>query len=394
MKRLHLTILVIFLIFIGKSLMAEEIKDVIDSVQKKVAPDKRVAVFNVNYGLREDKLIIEGELSSEEFHKELIQILKEKFNYEIIDRTEILPSKKLGTKIYGIVNLSVCNIRSAPEHSAELSTQALLGTPIKVLKEKNGWYLIQTPDFYIGWVDDDGIYLVDSAGMESWNKAQKIIYLNIFGFVYSDVEKNQILSDIVAGGMLKLKNKINNFYEVEFSDGRKGFIPYEFAKPYNEWIKLLKFDSKEIISFAEKMIGFPYLWGGTSIKGVDCSGFIKTIYFFNGMILPRDASQQAEVGHEISFENDFTNLQPGDLIFFGRKKSETLSEKITHVGMYLGDKKFIHSSGRVRIDSFDENDPNFNEFRLRTIVKVKRILDDKNLIEKLKIVNNPFYNLP
>lgn len=387
------TLLLILTIISTTSLtaMSQNIEELIGQIKFKFAPDKRTAIFDISYSQEEDTLILNGEVSEKLFKDELIKELKSKTNLKIRDEIELLPSNKIGPKIFGLVNLSVCNIRSKPDHPEELSTQALMGTPVRILKEKDGWFLIQTPDEYLGWVDDDGIARKTSEEMQEWINASKIIYTQFFGFIYADKKFNEKISDVVAGNILELIKSENDFFEIKLPDGRIGFIKSNEAKQFNDWHNSLNFKAESIIDIAKEMIGFPYLWGGTSIKGIDCSGFIKTIFFLNGIILPRDANQQALIGEEISFDPEFSHLKPGDLIFFGRKASETRPEKITHVGMYLGGKKFIHSSGRVRVDSFDKNDPYFNEYRLNTIVRIKRILEDLKSLDNLKIINNKFY---
>lgn len=371
--------------------MNQDIEEIIGQIKSRLAPDKRTAIFSVSYLQEGSQLILQGEVSDKLFKEKLLNELSSNPNYTIVDSIEVLPSKKLGSRIYGIVNLSVCNIRSKPDHPEELSTQALMGTPVRILKESNGWFLIQTPDDYLGWVDDDGIARYNAEEMINWLKSKKIIYTEFFGFIYSDKNFSEKISDIVAGNILKLVNSDKKTFEVELPDGRKGYINRKEAKLFDDWYNSLDFQAASIIKTAKQMMGFPYLWGGTSIKGIDCSGFMKTIFFLNGLILSRDANQQALLGSEVPFDLDFSHLKPGDLIFFGRRASETRPERITHVGLYLGDKRFIHSSGRVRLDSFDKDDPNYNEYRLNTIVRVKRILDQAEILEELKIKNNKFY---
>jgi cell wall-associated NlpC family hydrolase len=122
------------------------------------------------------------------------------------------------------------------------------------------------------------------------------------------------------------------------------------------------------------MVGLPYLWGGTSFKAVDCSGFTKVIFFMNGWIIPRDASQQVHTGEWIDTTNGFDLLRPGDLLFFGKPATEATPERVTHVGMWIGNQEFIHASSYVRLSSVNERAPNYDAFNRNRLLRVKRLL--------------------
>jgi cell wall-associated NlpC family hydrolase len=128
-----------------------------------------------------------------------------------------------------------------------------------------------------------------------------------------------------------------------------------------------------------QFLGVPYLWGGTSVKGMDCSGFTKTVFRLNGMELNRDANQQALMGEEVVVDEQFNNLRTGDLLFFGRKATADRPERITHVAIYVGNKEYVHAPGgaRVRINSFDPAAPNFSQSLLTSFVRARRVLIDQ-----------------
>ncbi len=201
---------------------------------------------------KKKKLIVKGEVSDISFKDELIASLIKNTDKQVIDSIEVLPSPKLGKSIYAIVNLSVCNIRSKPDHPAELATQALMGTPVKIYKELSGWYLIQTPDEYLGWVDEDGIELKNAKEMQEWISSKKIIYRNFFGFVYGDENFEKVISDAVAGNLFEKLNQTENYFEVKLPDGRNGFIKIEEATEFNEWFKNLSFNSEKSLISVKK----------------------------------------------------------------------------------------------------------------------------------------------
>ncbi len=358
--------------------------EIISEVKKEFAPDKRTSIFDVEVKEAGDKFVLSGETNLPDAKEKLISKINDK---NVVDEIKTLPEKYLGDKVYGVVVLSVANIRTNPANSAEMATQALLGTPVKVLKKERGWFLVQTPDKYIGWTDFDGIELMNQEEFNEWENFKKVIVTSIYGFSYSksDLESTPV-SDIVAGDIFKFLEIEGKFVKVQYPDKRIAFISSNEVENYINWLDSRKVNADDIISTAKTFMGIPYLWGGTSPKAFDCSGFTKTVYFLNGVMLPRDASQQVYTGELVDTKNGFQNLKPGDLLFFGRKATDSTAEKITHVALYIGDTEFIHASGRVRINSLDKSRPNYSDYRFNQFVRAKRILTslDKNGVIKLQ----------
>lgn len=365
-----------------------------DSLKQKFAPDKRVALFDVDYSFSGKNVMLRGVTTSAAAKTALLDGLAKK-GYAVMDCLQVLPDEAgLEGKTYGIVNVSVCNLRVDPDFSSEMMTQGLMGMPVRVL-QRDGWYRIQTPDNYIAWVHRVGIHPVTREELSAWNNAEKIVVTSHYGFVYSQPSQaSQTVSDVAAGNRLKWEGTKGAFYKVAYPDGRQGYISKSISMPEKKWRAALKQDAASIIATAHSMMGIPYLWAGTSSKGVDCSGFMRTALFMHDIIIPRDASQQAYVGEHIDIAPDFSNLQPGDLIFFGRKAMPERKERVVHVGMYIGNKRFIHSQGDVRVNSFSPDDELFDEYNLGRLLFATRVLPYINKEASLNTTEtNPFYSM-
>lgn len=356
------------------SAVPSEVDEAIENLRTAHAPDKRVALWDVEASHSQNRLVLSGETNLPEALNSLKETLMAA-GIEAAYEITLLPSEALEGKTYGIVNLSACNIRSEGKHSAELSTQSTLGTIIRILKEVDGWYLVQTPDGYLGWLDSGGFVALDELELEQWKSSTRVVYQPHFGFSYTRPDQSSSkVSDLLAGNILQLAAYDNGFAKVIYPDGRVAYIPEGEVKEYNEWLETTVASRENILATAQQFLGRPYLWGGTSGKGIDCSGFTKTVFYLNGLMLPRDASQQVHTGVEVPTDTTLANLQPGDLLFFGRKATEEKGEKITHVAIYMGEGKIIHSSGQVRIESMQRGDSTFNEYRLSSFVRAKRML--------------------
>lgn len=377
----------------GGNKLPASIQEVSDAVRTRYMPDKRVAVFDVDYTVDGKNVTVKGFTTSAEAKAALMAGL-EKNGYCITDSLSLLPdSAALEGKTYGIVNLSVCNMRVDDDFSSEMMTQALLGMPVKVLQHRS-WYRIQTPDNYIAWVHRVGIHPVTKAEYDAWNKAEKVVVTSHYGFTYQKPDAaSQTVSDVVAGNRLKYEGAEGSFYKVSYPDGRQAYISQSMARTEKAWRASLQQDAASIIRTAYTMMGLPYLWAGTSSKGVDCSGFVRTVLFMHDIIIPRDASQQAYVGEHIDIAPDFGNVQPGDLIFFGRKATADKKERVVHVAIYLGNRKFIHSQGDIHVSSFNPADTEYDEYNLNRLLYAVRVLPYINKEAALNTTaTNPYYN--
>ncbi|HFA50075.1 MAG TPA: glycoside hydrolase [Bacteroidetes bacterium] len=379
----------------GNAVLSKKINAHIAEIQKKYVPDKRLALFNVNIDSPNNSaIVLTGETIIPEAKKELLDLLK-KENIQFKDNIEVLPSAELESKNFGVVNLSVCNIRSKGKHSAELGTQAMMGTPLRVYKKEGSFYFIQTPDNYLGWVDAGGLELMNQKEYNDWLKAEKTICTADYSFAYKMPDENsEKVTDLIAGNILKTIGAKNNFTEIALPDGRSGFVKSGDIMPYKTWLDSRSLTAENILADAKNMMGRPYLWGGTSGKAMDCSGFTKTVYFLNGVQLERDASLQVHTG--ISIETDtatLKNLLPGDLLFFGKKATPEKKERISHVAIYMGDGKIIHATGKIKIESLKRGDEDFAEHRLNTFIRAKRVIGSvgKNGIVALK--DSPYYQV-
>ncbi len=365
-----------------------EADEVIAQVSEKYAPDSRVALFDIEAVKNDQSYTLKGESNLPDAVEDLKQKMKAE-NLKFTDSISMLPDNEgLEGKTMGVVKISVANLRDEPKHSAQLVTQATLGMPLKVYKKEGSWYYIQTPDGYLAWVDYGGIANKTNEEFSEWKSAKKLIYLKPFGNSYKEPDTgSQSVADLVAGDILELLSEEKAFYKAKYPDGREAFIAKAEAQPYKEWLSSLDMEKEDLVETSKKLMGLPYLWGGTSPKGVDCSGFTKTVYFLNGMVIPRDASQQVHTGKLIDTTRNFENLIPGDLLFFGRPATDSTSERVVHVGMWIGDNQFIHSMGDVHISTMDSTSSDFDEYNYNRYLRSKRVFnetDDKLLYLKQK----------
>lgn len=342
-------------------------------------------------------------------------------------------------KRMAVVELSSIYMRQQPDYESALETQELMGTVVEIVGEQGYWREIVSPQPYRAWATEKGLVEMSEEEIEAYMKAPKVMFAELYGHVYMEPSfKAATLCDLVGGDILRparycadtglhahsgkadegrarkdgteLRLK-GRWTEVMLPSGKRGYVPTDELKPHSGFTSVAQGEgnaesidietTEEIIAEAHKLLGSPYLWGGMSAKGVDCSGLVRISHIMNGILLPRNASQQINCGERVEMDIDsrfwdetlrmqgsakdkwnpefhlemlkrIKNLRRGDLVFFGTPASEPGKKpRITHVGIYLGEGRIIHSSHMVRINSLIPGDPDYYENAHKLIAAVR-----------------------
>lgn len=257
--------------------------------------------------------------------------------------------------MYGICNLSIVPCRKEPSDTSEMVTQLLFGDHFKVLETQGLWCkIIIAYDNYECWVDKKQILTIEQHTYDILDTSE----------IYNCNELIQVVTDKNNGLFFPvlLASSLPNFFDGECLIENQTYS-YEGAYISGN----LPFTKSGIVDMAKMYLNAPYLWGGKTLFGIDCSGLVQMVYKLNGIKLPRDAYKQAELGETLSFVEE---AEPGDLAFFDNNEG-----RIVHVGIVMDNHKIIHSSGKVRIDGFDHqgifnNDKKDYSHRLRLLKKI------------------------
>lgn len=272
--------------------------------------------------------------------------------------------------IHAIISISIAPLYEQATHRAELGTQAVMGTQVFIVEETSDWYKVQTPDGYQAWCEKDAVVVLpDCSG---YLEKDKIIFTSRYGLAYSDERLSVPATDLCAGCSLVLLEKLRVAYKALLPNEKIVYLSQQDALEIGVWRATRIHSEQEIVKDSLHYLGTPYLWGGTSPVGVDCSGFTKMIYALSGIGLKRNASQQCLTGREVDLSNGYVNLQPADLVFFASQPTGGGQSRVSHVGISLGGSEYIHASTMVRINSLDPSSSLYHP-RAERLVSARRI---------------------
>jgi gamma-D-glutamyl-L-lysine dipeptidyl-peptidase len=231
---------------------------------------------------------------------------------------------------YGICNLSVVPVRSSPLDKSEMVTQLLFGETCQVLDKQANWLLIQSLyDAYEGWVEAKQLAELTEEGYHELMQSKPLV-------------STSLISELRAGESRILLSFGSSLQRLHADQLILNGSAFTFSGSYADTSLP---DAEKIRQFAMQLLDVAYLWGGRTVMGIDCSGFIQLVYKAAGIKLKRDSSEQATQGKTIDFIEE---TKVGDLAFFDNEDG-----KIVHTGIILGDGSIIHASGQVRVDSLD-----------------------------------------
>ena len=246
---------------------------------------------------------------------------------------------------YGLCDLSVVALRSEASDTSELISQVLYGEHFKVLEHRKSWSRIRLGfDKYEGWIDNKQFQFIEELEYKALHKSEPLMAMDLVDFITT---QKQHLHPILLGSTLNGLSYLEHTFEGTARVGQN--------------------DKSKLVETALLYLNTPYLWGGKTPFGIDCSGFVQMVYKLNGFSILRDASQQASQGDALSFIEE---SEPGDLAFFDNNEGD-----IIHVGIIMEDHQIIHAHGKVRIDLLDQSgiynvDTKTHSHKLRVIKKI------------------------
>lgn len=261
-----------------------------------------------------------------------------------------------------MVATNLLDLRTHPDHAAERASQLLFGQPVMVTSTRKGFARVRQPDGYAGWVDRRFLSEIKRSGFDQWPSRVNAVVSSVKGASCLDSDGRTTPPHVLLYGTV-----------VRTGRGRGGLVRLAFPGEVNLFVRssrirsidrttARKLTGERLLVEARKFLGVPYLWGGVSPLGFDCSGFVQILLAGFGIVLPRDTCQQIDVGKKV--ERD--RIRTGDLLFFDR-----------HVGLAMGSSRILHASrggGGVRINSLDRSDPAYRADLDKSFQMARRLL--------------------
>ena len=335
--------------------MTHASQSALDALKRQKYADARATLFAVQVQAAKGVAHLTGEVLTVEQRAEAEQAIGHSHpKLRIVNEVAVL-SRPDGQ--WGLVRRGLANLRRAPENGSELLAQGLFGEPIELLKQdaEKDWWFVRIADGYLGWMQASLLYVCDRAEAQAYRAQASALVLAELATTYSTL---LVTGGSAPEGLRALKLPFG--VPVRVAERRMGMARVNWEGEPPLWVSeddLLPMSQRphpdangmaRTLNLLDRSIGVPYLWGGETPFGYDCSGLAQTVMEFMGISVPRDADQQFAAGQPVEGEP-----QPGDLLFFssdvtiGPHAATPRQASITHVAISLGGDEFIHATGQV-----------------------------------------------
>jgi cell wall-associated NlpC family hydrolase len=255
-----------------------------------------------------------------------------------------------------VVVVALENMYATPDEGAEVVSQATLGQAVDVLGTSGTFARVRTPDLYEGWLPRSAVSLYADGATPRYARTGRVVEVtSLMAYLYGDPDVSTARPRTSAPLATRLEVAADgpgeDWVTVRLPSGDRAYVQAGDVRAVDLEAPPPRGSPDEVLATARRFLGAPYLWGGMTVHGIDCSGLVSRVYYANGVVLPRDADLQFDSPALVPVERGA--LQPADLVFFGRGP-----KAITHVGLYVGDGRFIsattHGVPAVHEDRLDD----------------------------------------